>query len=103
MDTGTILGFTFGYLAAIAGIFILYSPIIILCIGVLIAGGLLQLLLLPFAALIRRLRRRPPPETDPSWLLDRSRQGEVNVRRVDGRRADGRRADGTGPAGPVPQ
>jgi hypothetical protein len=75
MDTGTILGFTFGYLAAIAGIFLLYVPDIILFVALLIAGGLLQLFLLPFALLIRRTRRRPQPETDASWLLDRSRQG----------------------------
>jgi uncharacterized membrane protein (Fun14 family) len=74
MDTGTILGFTAGYFAAIAGIFLLYVPDIILIVALLIAGGVLQLLLLPFALLVKRLRRRPQPDTDPSWLLDRGRR-----------------------------
>jgi uncharacterized membrane protein (Fun14 family) len=74
MDAGTILGFIFGYFAAMAGIFLLYVPDIILFVALLIAGGVLQLLLLPFALLIRRIRRRPQPDTDASWLLDRTRR-----------------------------
>ncbi len=75
MDTGTILAFTFGYFATIAGIFVLYLPALILVVALLIAGGVLQLLLLPFVVLVRRLRRRPQAETDPSWLLDRGGDG----------------------------
>ncbi|GAC1376185.1 MAG: hypothetical protein NVSMB43_16210 [Pseudarthrobacter sp.] len=74
MDAGTILGFIAGYFAAIAGIFLLYVPDIILIVALLIAGGVLQLLLLPFALLVKRLRRRPRPDMDPSWLLDRTRR-----------------------------
>ncbi|MDQ0693169.1 hypothetical protein [Arthrobacter sp. W4I7] len=62
------------YFAAIAGIFLLYVPDIILIVALLIAGGVLQLLLLPFALLVKRLRRRSQPDTDASWLLDRSRR-----------------------------
>ncbi|MET4147182.1 hypothetical protein [Arthrobacter sp. UYCo732] len=72
MDTGTILGFIFGYVAAVAGVFLLYLPDIVLFVALLIAGGVLQLLLLPFIFLVRRLRRRPQLDTDASWLLDRS-------------------------------
>ncbi len=75
MDTGTILAYAFEYLATIAGIFVLYLPVIILVVALLIAGGLLQLLILPFAALVKKLRRRPPADTDPSWLFDRRRHG----------------------------
>lgn len=70
MDAGTILGFAAGYVAVVAGIFFLYLPVIILFIALLIAGGVLQLLLMPFAMLIRKLRRRPPADLDASWLLD---------------------------------
>lgn len=73
MDAGTILGFTAGYFAAVAGIFFLYLPVILMFIALLIAGGVLQLLLMPFALLIRKLRRRPPPDLDASWLLDQSK------------------------------
>lgn len=71
MDTGTILGLIVGYLATLTGIFLLYSPAIILFIVLLVAGGILQLLLMPFVLLIRRLRRQPQKDTHPSWLLDR--------------------------------
>ncbi|TQJ39688.1 hypothetical protein FBY33_1710 [Arthrobacter sp. SLBN-112] len=74
MDTGTILGYTFGYFAAAAGIFLLYLPDIILFLVLLVVAGVLQLLLLPFSILIRKLRRRPPADVDASWLLDRSRR-----------------------------
>ncbi|MDT0168857.1 hypothetical protein [Pseudarthrobacter sp. BRE9] len=71
MDAGTILGFIFGYFAAIAGIFLLYVPDIVMLLVLLVVAGVLQLLLLPFALLIRRLRRRQQTDTDASWLLDR--------------------------------
>lgn len=71
MDTGTILGYTAGYLTTVVGVFLLYLPVISLLVALLIAGGILQLLLLPFIALFKRLRRRPQPDMDPSWLLDR--------------------------------
>jgi len=71
MDTGTILGYTAGYIAAMGGVFLLYLPVIILLVALLIAGGMLQLLLLPFIALFKRLRRHPAADMDPSWLLDR--------------------------------
>ncbi|WP_314195301.1 hypothetical protein [uncultured Arthrobacter sp.] len=74
MDAGTILGFTAGYFAAVAGIFFLHLPVIILFIALLIAAGALQLLLLPFVLLIRKLRRRPQPDTDASWLLDQPKR-----------------------------
>lgn len=73
MDTGTILSCTAGYLAAMGGVFLLYLPVIVLLVALLIASGLLELLLLPFITLFRRLRRRPEPDMDPSWLLDRRR------------------------------
>lgn len=72
MDTGTILSYTAGYLAAMGGVFLLYLPVIVLLVALLIASGLLELLL-PFITLFRRLRRRPEPDMDPSWLLDRRR------------------------------
>jgi len=71
MDTGTILGYAAGYIAAMGGIFLLYLPVIVLLVALLIAGGILELLLLPFIALVKKLRRRPPPDLDASWLLDR--------------------------------
>jgi uncharacterized membrane protein (Fun14 family) len=74
MDAGTILGFSFGYVAAMAGIFLLYVPDIILVVFLLIAGGVLQLLVLPFALLLRRLRRRQEQDTDALWLLDRTQR-----------------------------
>lgn len=71
MDAGTILGLSVGYLAAMTGVFLLYSPIIIMLLALLVTAGLLQLLLMPFVLLIRRLRRRTQSDTDASWLLDR--------------------------------
>ena len=70
MDTGMILGFSFGYLATIAGVFLLYSPVIAMVLVLLVAAGILKLLLLPFALLIRRLRRqRQEPDMDGAWIL----------------------------------
>ena len=73
MDTGTILGFLAGYLAAITGAFLLYLPVIVLVVALLVTAGLLQLLLLPIIILVRRLRHRQEPDVDPSWLLERRR------------------------------
>ncbi|MEW1812538.1 hypothetical protein AB0284_17760 [Pseudarthrobacter phenanthrenivorans] len=73
MDTGTILAYAGGYIAAMGGVFLLYLPVIALLVALLIAGGILQVLLLPFVALFRRLRRRPEQDLDPSWLLDGKR------------------------------
>jgi hypothetical protein len=73
MDIGTISSYVAGYVAAMGGVFLLYLPVIILLVALLIAGGVLQLLLLPFIALFKRLGRRPEPELDPSWFLDRQR------------------------------
>ncbi|WP_104046163.1 hypothetical protein, partial [Arthrobacter sp. ZGTC412] len=54
----------------VAGVFLLYFPVVVLCVVLLIAGGVLQLLLLPFVILVRKLRRsRPKPDMDGSWLL----------------------------------
>ncbi|MEW1808424.1 hypothetical protein [Pseudarthrobacter sp. NPDC080039] len=71
MDTGTLLAYAAGYIAAGVGVFLLYLPDIILLVALLIAAGLLQLVLLPFVFLVRKLRRRPAADMDPSWLLDR--------------------------------
>ncbi|MGN8131434.1 hypothetical protein [Arthrobacter sp. RC1.1 241] len=73
MDTGTILGYFAGYVAAMGGVALLYLPVIVLLVALLIAGGVLQVLLLPFIALFKRLRRRPETDLDPSWFLDRGR------------------------------
>ncbi|MDP9887664.1 hypothetical protein [Pseudarthrobacter enclensis] len=70
MDTGTILGYAASYIAAMGGIFLLYLPVIVLLVALLIAGGVLQLVLLPFIALVKRFRHRPAPDLDASWLLD---------------------------------
>ncbi|UKA69095.1 hypothetical protein LFT44_21480 (plasmid) [Arthrobacter sp. FW306-05-C] len=71
MDPGTILGFSTGYLTALVGIFLLYLPYLVLLVTLLIAAGILQLLLLPFAILIRKLRRtKPRPIPDNSWILN---------------------------------
>jgi hypothetical protein len=72
MDTGTILSYTVGYLATVGGVFLLYLPDIILLVVLLIAAGLLQLLLLPFVFLVKRVRGRPVADMDASWLLERN-------------------------------
>ncbi len=71
MDTRTTLGFIAGYFAAIAGVFLLYLPDILLLVALLLAGGMLQLL--PFAILVRRLRHLPEAQVDSAWLLERHR------------------------------
>ena len=73
MDTGTILGYLAGYVAAMGGVVLLYLPVIVLLVALLIAGGVLQVLLLPFIALFKRLRRRPETDLDLPWFLDRGR------------------------------
>lgn len=73
MDTGTILAYAAGYIAAMGGLFLLYLPVVVLFVALLVADGVLQLVLLPFITLARRLRHRPAPDMDASWLLDRRR------------------------------
>jgi uncharacterized membrane protein (Fun14 family) len=75
MDTGTILGFIFGYFATGAGVFLLYLPVLLLFVALLVAAGVLQLLLLPFVILIRKLRRSSQePDMDASWLLNQAQR-----------------------------
>ncbi|WP_181365057.1 hypothetical protein [Arthrobacter sp. HMWF013] len=72
MNAETILGFSVGYLAVLVGIFLINLPYVILFVLLLIAAGILQLLLLPLALLIRKLRRTKTRSTqDSSWILDR--------------------------------
>ena len=69
MDSGMILGFSFGYLVTIAGVFLLYSPVIAMVLVLLVVVGILKAVLLPFAVLIRKLRRRrPEPDMGGTWL-----------------------------------
>lgn len=69
MDSGTLLALAGGYIAAGFGVFLLYSPVLLLFVGLLLAAGLLQLLAWPFVVLVRRIRRKPEPPQDGSWLL----------------------------------
>ncbi len=69
MDLGAILALVAGYIAAAIGIFLLYSPVLVMVVGLLLVAGLLQLLAWPFILLIRKLRRKPEPPQDGSWLL----------------------------------
>ncbi|MFF1254469.1 hypothetical protein ACFVYC_18515 [Pseudarthrobacter sp. NPDC058329] len=70
MNAETIFGFSIGYLAVLVGIFLLYLPYLFLLLLLLIAAGILHLLLLPFALLVRKLRRtEPQPTPDSSWIL----------------------------------
>jgi hypothetical protein len=69
VDPGTALALIAGYIAAAIGVFVLYSPVLFLVVGLLLAAGLLQLLAWPFLVLIRKLRRKPEPPQDGSWLL----------------------------------
>ena len=69
MDAGTVLGLIGGYVATAVGVFLLYSPIVVLVVCLLMTAGILQLLAWPFAAILRRLRRKPEPPQDGSWLL----------------------------------
>jgi cytochrome c-type biogenesis protein CcmH/NrfF len=72
----------FGYLAALVGIFLIYLPYLILFVLLLIAAGILYLLLLHFALLVRKLRRsRRRPTEDNSWILTpRDRQPSDPIR-----------------------
>ena len=58
-----------GYIAAAIGVFLLYSPVLFLVVGLLLTAGLLQLLAWPVLVLIRKLRRKPEPPQDASWFL----------------------------------
>ncbi|TLM73585.1 hypothetical protein [Pseudarthrobacter sp. NamB4] len=69
MDTGAVLALIGGYIAAAVGVFLLYSPVLVLVVALLIVAGLLQLAAWPFLFLIRKLRRKPEPPHDGSWLL----------------------------------
>ena len=69
VDPGTALALIVGYIAAAIGVFLLYSPVLFLVVGLLLAAGLLQLIAWPFLVLIRKLRRKAEPPQDGSWLL----------------------------------
>lgn len=69
MEAGAVLGLIGGYVAAAVGVFLLYSPMLVLVVCLLLTAGLLQLLAWPFIAIVRRLRRKPEPPQDGSWLL----------------------------------
>ncbi len=72
MDTGVVLSLAGGYIAAAIGVFLLYSPVLVLVVALLLTAGVVQLLAWPFIVLIRKLRRRrhpEPPPSDGSWLL----------------------------------
>ncbi|MFF1251586.1 hypothetical protein ACFVYC_03720 [Pseudarthrobacter sp. NPDC058329] len=69
MDPGTAMALIAGYVAAAFGVFLLYSPVLILVVWLLLAAGLLQLLAWPFIVMVRKLRRKPEPPQDGSWLL----------------------------------
>ena len=72
MDAGSVLGFIAGYVATLAGVFLLYLPVIALFVALLVAAGVVQLLLLPFIFMIHRLRRaRNERDADGSWILGR--------------------------------
>jgi hypothetical protein len=70
MDTGTVSALVGGYFAAVVAVFFLYSPVLLLFVGLLITAGVVQLLAWPFLILFRKLHRhRPEPPSDGSWLL----------------------------------
>jgi hypothetical protein len=73
MDSGTILGFISGYFATGAGVFLLYLPLFVPFVALLVAAGVLQLLLLPFVILIRKLRpSKQEPDMDAFSLLSQA-------------------------------
>ena len=74
MDAGTVLGFAVAYLATLAGVFLLYSPVLVLVVALLISAGLLRLLLLPFTLLLRKIRRRAPAQEPGDWWFPGSRE-----------------------------
>jgi hypothetical protein len=69
VDPGAVLALIAGYIAAGVGVFLLYSPVLFLLVGLLLTAGLLQLLAWPFLVLIRKLRHKPKPPQDGSWLF----------------------------------
>ncbi|MDQ0923191.1 hypothetical protein QF038_001699 [Pseudarthrobacter sp. W1I19] len=69
LDASAVLALLGGYIATAVGVFLLYSPVIVLIISLLLTAGLLQLLAWPFIVLIRKLRRKPKHPDDSSWLL----------------------------------
>jgi hypothetical protein len=69
MDPGAVLAFVAGYIVTAIGVLVLYSPLIVLAVVLLLTAGLLRLLAWPFLALIHKLRRKPQPPQDASWLL----------------------------------
>jgi hypothetical protein len=69
VDTAAVLALVGGYIAAAIAVFLLYSPVIVLVLALLLAAGMLQLLAWPFIVLFRKLRRKPEPPNDGSWLL----------------------------------
>jgi hypothetical protein len=69
LDPSAVLALIGGYIATAVGVFVLYSPVIVLIIGLLLTAGLLQLLAWPFILLVRKLRRKPESPNDSSWLL----------------------------------
>lgn len=69
MDPGSLLALVGGYITAAIGVFLLYSPVLVLVVGLLLLAGLLQMLAWPFIILFRKLRRKPEPPSDGSWLL----------------------------------
>lgn len=69
LDASAVLALIGGYIATAVGVFLLYSPVLVLIIGLLLTAGLLQLLAWPFILLVRKLRRKPESPNDSSWLL----------------------------------
>ncbi|MDQ0679767.1 hypothetical protein QFZ30_003149 [Arthrobacter pascens] len=71
MGTETILAFLGGYIATAVGVFLLYSPVLVLFAVLLLTAGILQLISLPFIVMIRRLRGRGKSDSpsDGTWLL----------------------------------
>ncbi|MCU1433447.1 MAG: hypothetical protein JWR71_172 [Pseudarthrobacter sp.] len=69
MEPGAVAALVVGYIATVFGVLLLYSPLIILAVGLLLTAGLLQLLAWPFLALIHKWRRKPDPPQDGSWLF----------------------------------
>ncbi len=69
MDSGDGLALILGYIATVFGVLLLYSPVLVLALGLLIAAGLLQLSAWPLIILVRKLRRKTEPPKDGSWLL----------------------------------
>lgn len=69
LDASVLLALIGGYIATAVGVFLLYSPVLVLIICLLLTAGLLQLLAWPFIALVHKLRRKSEGPQDSSWLL----------------------------------